>query len=106
MILVAILFVVLGALIKYGKMYFLIAGYNTMPKEEKAKYDAQGIANVMWNGFVGMALLIAIGHYTAKWLGNPPIERYVFFSTVIIGVAYIIIKANSGKYRIDRNQER
>lgn len=35
MIGVAILFIVLGILIKYGKMYWLIAGYNTMPKEEK-----------------------------------------------------------------------
>ena len=43
MIGVAILFIVLGILIKYGKMYFLIAGYNTMPKEEKEKYNIEGI---------------------------------------------------------------
>ena len=35
MIGIAILFIVLGILIKYGKMYFLIAGYNTRSKEEK-----------------------------------------------------------------------
>ena len=37
MILTAIIFIVLGVLIKYGKMYFLIAGYNTMSKKEKEK---------------------------------------------------------------------
>lgn len=38
MIVIAILFIVLGVLIKYGKMYSLIAGYNTMPKDEKENY--------------------------------------------------------------------
>ena len=28
----AIILIILGILIKYGKMHFLIAGYNTMPK--------------------------------------------------------------------------
>jgi len=35
MILAAIIFIVLGVLIKYGKMYFLIAGYNMMSKNIK-----------------------------------------------------------------------
>ena len=39
MLITAILFIVFGILIKYGKMYFLIAGYNTMSKEEKEKYN-------------------------------------------------------------------
>ena len=56
MILTAIIFIILGILIKYGKMYFLIAGYNTMSKKEKEKYDIKGIATVfkkcyVWNGF-------------------------------------------------------
>ena len=38
MLITAILFIVFGIFIKYGKMYFLIAGYNTMSKEEKEKY--------------------------------------------------------------------
>ena len=31
---VAVFFIILGVLIKYGKLYFLIARYNTMPKEK------------------------------------------------------------------------
>ena len=46
MIVTAIIFIVLGILIKYGKMYFLIAGYNTMPREEKEKYNIAGIATL------------------------------------------------------------
>lgn len=49
MIGIAILFIILGILIKYGKMYFLIAGYNTASKEEKEKVDVKGIATVFRN---------------------------------------------------------
>lgn len=76
MIEVAIIFIVLGVLIKYGKMYFLIAGYNTMRKEEKARYNIEGIATVFGNTMFGMALII------------------------IIGIPYLLIKSNSDKYRI------
>lgn len=43
MIETAILFIILGILIKYGKMYFLIAGYNTLPAKKKATYDINGL---------------------------------------------------------------
>lgn len=56
MITVAIIFIVLGILIKYVKMYFLVAGYNTMRKAEKSKYDIEGIAPIFRNAMFGMAL--------------------------------------------------
>lgn len=43
------------------KMYWLIAGYNTMTKEEKEKYNIEGIANVFWTAMSGMALVIISG---------------------------------------------
>ena len=70
MIGVAILFIVLGILIKYGKMYWLIAGYNTMPKEEKEKYNIEGIANVFRNVMFGMGFIIICGYLIAKWTDN------------------------------------
>lgn len=51
---VAVIFIILGILIKYGKLYVLIAGYNTMSKEEQKKVDIQGIASV----YLGMACLV------------------------------------------------
>lgn len=100
MIEVAIIFIVLGVLIKYGKMYFLIAGYNTMRKEEKARYNIEGIATVFGNTMFGMALIIIIGHFTAKWLENPQIEVISMIVAIIIGIPYLLIKSNSDKYRI------
>lgn len=105
MISVAIIFILAGALVKFGKMYFLIAGYNTLPKEERKKYNAAGIATVMWNGLSGMAIIIILGHFATVWLNNPQIEVYAMFGALLMGMPYILIKANSGKYRINKDTD-
>lgn len=99
MIGVAILFIVLGILIKYGKMYFLIAGYNTMKQEEKEKYDIEGIANVFKNVMFGMALLIIVGYLIANWTKNPKISDYAFWTSMIVGIPYLLIVSNFKKYK-------
>tara|TARA_R100000541_G_scaffold49378_1_gene56547 strand:+ start:908 stop:1216 length:309 start_codon:yes stop_codon:yes gene_type:complete len=101
MIVAAIIFIVLGILIKYGKMYWLIAGYNTMPKEEKEKYDIKGIANLFGNVMFGMALIIILGYLIAKLTENQSIQSYAFWTSMIIGIPYLLIKSNSKKYKIE-----
>ena len=105
MIAIAILFIILGILIKYGKMYFLIAGYNTMSKEEKEKYDIDGIARVFRNTMFGMALVIIIGFFTAKLFNNPDIENIAFFGSILIGLPYLLVKTNSSKFKSDRTKK-
>jgi uncharacterized membrane protein len=100
MIGIAILFIILGILIKYGKMYFLIAGYNTMPKEEKEKYNIKGIATLFRNVMFGMGLAIIAGHFIASKLENPTIENIAFFGAILLGVPYLLIKSNSKKYKL------
>ncbi len=102
MIAVAIIFIILGVLIKYGKMYFLIAGYNTMPKNEKEKYDIESIAKVFGNVMFGMALVMLIGYFIAKFTANPMIQNYTFWITLIIGISYLLIETNSKKYKKDQ----
>ena len=101
MIVAAIIFIVLGILIKYGKMYWLIAGYNTMPKEEKEKYDIKGIANLFGNVMFGMALIIILGYLIAKLTENQSIQSYAFWTSMTIGIPYLLIKSNSKKYKIE-----
>ncbi|HET7360501.1 MAG TPA: DUF3784 domain-containing protein, partial [Salinimicrobium sp.] len=103
MIAIAVLFIILGILIKYGKMYFLIAGYNTMPKKEKEKYDISGIATVFRNTMFGMALIIIIGYFLADWFKNPDIENITFYGAILIGLPYLLIKSNSSKYKNLKN---
>jgi hypothetical protein len=100
MIGIALLFIILGILIKCGKMYFLIAGYNTMSKEEKEKVNIKGIATVFRNVMFGMALTIIIGHFIAIKLQNPDIKNIIFFGTLLFGVPYLLIKSNSKKYKL------
>lgn len=104
MIGVAIIFVILGILIKYGKMYWLIAGYNTMSIEEKEKYNIEGIANVFRNVMFGMALVIVLGYFIAEYTENQNIKNYAFWASMIVGIPYLLIRSNSKKYK--KNQKK
>jgi len=99
MIFTALIFIILGVLVKYAKMYSLIAGYNTMSAEKKAAYDIEGIATLLKNVFFGMALLISIGYIISKSIENPMIENITFFGAILIGIPYLLVKSNSEKYK-------
>lgn len=103
MIIVATIFIILGILIKYGKMYFLIAGYNTMTAEKKTKYNIDGIATLMRNVLFAMALIILLGYFLGKELDNPNLEMIFMSVAFLIGIPYLLIRANSNKYKIDNN---
>ena len=99
MVIVALLFIVNGILIKHGKMYFLIAGYNTMSKAEKEKYDIEAIATLFRNVMFGMALIIIAGYCVAKFTAIPNIQNYAFWTSLVIGIPYLLIMSNSKKHR-------
>lgn len=98
---IAILFILLGAAIKYGKMYFLIAGYNTMPAAEKAKYDIKRIATLFRNIMFTMGAFILMANLAAYYFDRPEIEGYVFYPIFGIGLIWLIVASNSKKYRIE-----
>ncbi|WP_431133397.1 DUF3784 domain-containing protein [Psychroserpens mesophilus] len=102
-IIVSIIFIVLGILIKYGKMYFLIAGYNTMPKKKQEKYDIEGIASVFRNTMFGMSFIMIMGYFISKWLDNPKIDIYAVFVAIMIGLPYLLIVSNSSKNKIKKD---
>lgn len=78
---VAIVMVLLGLYMLQGKGSFLIAGYNTMPKEEKAKYDGPAMAR-----FIGK-LLFALAFTMLFWLAGMLLEKSWMF---YIGVALFL----------------
>lgn len=66
----AIMFIAFGVMIKHFKWYWLIAGYNTMPKEKKEKVDTEGLGKLMGTycfttgGMMILAsVLIALGYH-------------------------------------------
>jgi len=99
MIGVAILFIFLGILIKYGKMYWLIAGYNTLSKKEQKKYNIEAIANVFRNALFSMSAIILLGVLISKITNNPNFEQYTFWISMVAGIPYILIESNSDKYK-------
>jgi uncharacterized protein DUF3784 len=100
MIAVAIIFIILGIAIKHGKMYSLIAGYNTMPKAEQQKIDIAAIATVLRNALFGMAGIMIFGLLLAEWFKTPVVENIGFYGALILGIPYLLIGANSKKYRL------
>ena len=99
---VAILFFVLGAIVKYGKLYFLIAGYNTMAKSERDNYDIDGIATVFKNGMWGMALIISLFEFLAAYFNLKKLPFIGLFVAIAIGLPYILLKSNSDQFKLDK----
>ena len=103
-LIVAAIFIVIGVFIKNFKLYFLIAGYNTMSKEDQEKYNIVGIATVFRNAMFSMALLMILGVIFSKWLDQPKVEIYVVFISIVIGLPYLLIASNSSKYKIKKDE--
>ncbi|NLY43454.1 MAG: DUF3784 domain-containing protein [Clostridiaceae bacterium] len=66
--LVGAVFIAIGIMVQVFKWYFLISGYNTMPKEKKAKVDTKGLGRLMgiysyFNGsvFIVLGVLDVLG---------------------------------------------
>ncbi len=91
----ALMFLILGYLLKYKKWSWLIAGYNTSSKEEKSKYDTDALCDFMGHFmFVLAALMVVAG--IALYLKF----TFIFSASWILFVVVIfaaIIYANTGK---------
>jgi hypothetical protein len=94
-----IFFILIGILIKHFKLYFLIAGYNTMSKEEKEKVKIEKVATLMRNVFVFLGLSLIVLGFATKYLENPETSNYLFFPILIGSILYLIVKSNSSAYK-------
>lgn len=55
-----VVFILFGVLLSLGKCSFLIAGFNTMSKEEKSKYDVLGLCKFMGKVMFIIAFCMAL----------------------------------------------
>ncbi|MDQ0427255.1 hypothetical protein QOZ98_000080 [Planomicrobium stackebrandtii] len=86
-----ILFLILSIILLQGKGAFLIAGYNTMPAEEKAKYDEMALCKATGKVLLSIAFSMAIifvGEYLQlSWLliiGNS-----LMVATIVVALVYM-----------------
>jgi hypothetical protein len=71
-IIIGVFFIAMGLVVHVFKGYFLIAGYNTMSKEKKAKVDTEGLGRLMGiYSYVNGGVLILMGVLHA--LGLKPV---------------------------------
>jgi hypothetical protein len=90
-IVVGIFLVILGFLVKAFPN--LIAGYNTMPKREKAKVDIAGLSSLMRNMFVFIGILIVIAPMFFNWLGLKGFAEASVLIVIFGGILILFIKA-------------
>ncbi|WP_164669347.1 DUF3784 domain-containing protein [Virgibacillus doumboii] len=88
------LFVVFGIFLLNGKGSFLIAGFNTLPKEEKAKYDVEALCK-----FMGKMMFI-LSFAMVFWVLSEAFEiGWLFTVGMILFIAivvFILVYVNTG----------
>ena len=94
--------VILGIVFSKGKGAFLIAGYNTMPREKKERYDKNALCRFMGKLMFALAACwvpVALGAVLdMDWLYGAGIAAYLL--VIAAGVIY----ANTGG-RFQRKRE-
>ncbi|KGO93411.1 DUF3784 domain-containing protein [Flavobacterium subsaxonicum] len=101
---IAILLIVLGISIKYGKMYNLLAGYNTMSAQEKAKVNITAVATLFRNVMFFMAATLIAADIFIYYANTPNMEDSLSLCIITTGVLYFIIRGNTKKYRLYNNK--
>ena len=93
-LIIFIVFLILAIFLSKGKGAFLIAGYNTMPDREKAKYDEIALCKFMGKMMYGISFSILL------WALSELLEIQVLF---IIGlvlffclIVFVLVYANTG----------
>jgi preprotein translocase subunit SecG len=88
---VVALFIVLGVLFTNGKGALLIAGYNTMAKEEQEKYDKPALCRFM--GKMMFALAFSMVFWALSELYQKPflftVGLVLFFCVIIFMLIYL-----------------
>jgi hypothetical protein len=102
MIILGLIFIVLGFGIKYAKMYFLIAGYNTMSAAEKARINSEAVATLFRNVFATLGAVLIFSELLIDYFKWPELGEYIQLPAILIAVVWIILRSNSKKYRYDR----
>ena len=83
----------------------LIAGYNTMPTEEKKNIDIEGLSTFMRNGLITIGLSIIIGYYIFKWIGFTMIANSMILIVTLVGVTILLINAQKFDHNKTKNSK-
>lgn len=88
-----IVFAVFSIVLLLGRGSWLISGYNTASKEEKAKYNEKKLCRVMGSGMAVIAVLIFIMGVFESIL--PAFFVYISIGIILADVAVMFILGNT-----------
>lgn len=90
----ALLLSVIGVLFCKGKAGFLLAGWNTMPKEKKQSWDEKRLLHFNGRCILGLAVLILLGAlFTLLEIDWLVALSWVAFAALIV---WMIVYQNTG----------
>jgi hypothetical protein len=92
LIITSVLIILAGLAINHYKFYDLIAGYNSMPPEEKALFDIEKYSLIMRNTFVAMGFVIITGVLISIITRIEFIGLIFFFIAIFTGLTFLLIK--------------
>ena len=90
---VIVLFAILSAVLLSGRGGFLIAGYNTAPPEEKARYDAKKLCRVTGAGMTVITLLLLVMALLEEVL--PAGFLFAALGVMLADVLFLLIACNT-----------
>lgn len=82
---ICLIFIVLGVAISKYKCYWLISGYNTQSKEEKARVDIEKVAKHMGRMCYLIAFIIFIGAIVSDYFEISIIPFVIILIIIIFG---------------------
>ena len=93
----ALFLVATGAIVRFDKASWLIAGYNTSSKEEKAKYDEAALCNFVGNlMFVLGGIVLVMGILSLLITSRLGIILGVGWTLYVVVIIGAVIYLNTG----------
>lgn len=96
-VLAGVIILFLGIIIRVFNASWLIAGYNTASREEKARYDEEALTRFVGNLLVAASIVLLAGGLLPLVAGAPGIVAgiaWLLFMAIIVGA---IVYVNTGE---------
>lgn len=93
-LLLVIPFLIMAYMLSRGKGAFLIAGYNTMPKEGKAKYDELALCKFMSKVLYGISFSLVL--FSLSELLAVPALLWVGLVGLFVLIGFTLVYTNTG----------
>lgn len=92
---IGLLLIVIAIVLLTGRGSFLIAGYNTLSKEEKEKYDVKALCRFMGKILLPIGIFVPVIAINSVFIGIEWLP--LVFAVIVIGLSiFTVIYANTG----------